>query len=280
MNTTCKYFFILLVLLPATLWAQEAEQTERPCEINDSSFVYTRLIQHRITQVKTMLATSGTLQANRLYLQTDSLLEAYLHCLKNLNRKCLNNDALLTGAGLSPKIEQLIDQLKECNIEIRDIREGQSDMIYTPFFYYDLFKDYVSKDFRDFLKIKGRQNAGVFSADAAIVIPWEEIGQYVMDWESFIEKYPSSYFKGEAANEYFRYINSFLFGDYNSPVLDETSTIDKDIRPIFDNFLKKYPNSKSAQILTFYLEEVKNNEGKAINNLHKSVDEFIEQLIY
>ena len=140
-----------------------------------------------------------------------------------------------------------------------------------------MFKNYVSKEFSDFIEIKARQDR-MFSGDAAIVIPWEDISLYVMDWDNFITKYPSSFFIEKAIHEYFRYMSAFLFGDYNSLVWDESGTVKNDIHLVFNTFLKKHPNSKSAKILEFYLKEIEKNNEKVTDNLQEKVDEFMEQI--
>jgi hypothetical protein len=82
----------------------------------------------------------------------------------------------------------------------------------------------------------------------------------------------------EAANEYFRYLRAFLFGDFNSLVWDESNSIKNDIRLVFHAFLEKYPDTKLANILKFYLEEIENNGGKVPDNLQEKVNKFMEQL--
>lgn len=245
--------------------------------VNDSSFIYTELICSQINSVKNKLETSDTLQANQLYLQTRGSLEKYLYAIENTERNWVRRYDYIEK--LPEKAEQLIRQMEECNIEIRYVGGGESELIFNPFFYYNLFKDYVSKEFLDYIEIKARQNV-VFSADAAVVVEWEEIGLYVIDWEMFIKNYPSSVFKKEAIDEYIRYMHLYLFGDYNSPVIDSDNPdiIRQDIRLEFNDFLKKYPDSNSAKTLTFYMEEMKNDNGIKLINLQEKVRKFMENL--
>ena len=262
-----------------TLITSNEVSAKRSFTINDSSYVYIKLINEKINQVKKTLATSDASQANQLYLQTDTLLMEYVKALESMNMNWLDEYAFTVEDSLPANVKQLIAQLKECSVQPRDIGEGMSELVYTPFFHYNLFKDHVSKDFRDYIKIRACQDTILFAADAGIIVPWEVVSSYAMDWETFMKKHPSSFFKDKAAEAYSFYMNVFLFGSDNTPVFDySTQTIDKDIRLVFDKFLKKYPNSNSAKILKFYLEEVKNNSGKMPDDLWEKVNKFMEEL--
>ena len=273
-------------------YAAKAETNENPFDyaanfcmndeykiINDSSFIYTQLICQTIDQIKETLVTSDTLQANELHLQTSRLLDEYLYAIESLEKNWVRSYGYIEKENLPAKAGQLVKQMEECSIEIRYIGGGESELTYNQYLYRDLFKNYVSKDFADFIEITARQ-AGVFSADAAIVISWEEIGSYIMDWETFIKSYPSSIFKEEAIESYYRYMYSFLFGDVNSPVIDidNSGIIKADIRLAFNDFLIKYTDSNSAKILTYYLEEIKNNDGKPAEDLQNKIGKLMENL--
>jgi len=241
----------------------------------ESSYVYIQRISQWISQVKEKLTTFDTLQANQLYLQTYRVLGEYFHKLSDITWDWVR---VYHHFSTDPEVERLVAQLEECGIEVRYIGSGEWNLSFTQYFYYNLFKDYVSEEFRDFIRIKADQDE-MISPDGEIVVPWEYIGSRLMAWDIFMEKYPSSIFMEEAIGEYSTYMHFFLFGDVHSPAWYGDGIIENDIRLVFDAFLKKHPNTKSAKILTFYLNEIESNGGKVPSDIERRVTEFMRQLI-
>lgn len=61
-----------------------------------------------------------------------------------------------------------------------------------PNLYYDMFKDYVTDDYKEYLKIWAKDSEELYQADAGLLISFEEIGERIITWENFLNKYPDS----------------------------------------------------------------------------------------
>ena len=55
-----------------------------------------------------------------------------------------------------------------------------------------MFKDYVTDDYKEYLKIWAKDNKKLYQADAGLLVSFEEIGERIVTWESFLNQYPDS----------------------------------------------------------------------------------------
>ena len=58
-------------------------------------------------------------------------------------------------------------------------------------FYYDIFKDYLSDDYKEYLKIIVKESEEPFASDGGVIIPVDELGDRIIVWENFMKKYPN-----------------------------------------------------------------------------------------
>ena len=154
--------------------------------------------------------------------------------------------------------------LNKYDLELWDIGEGIVTIRELPNLYYDIFKDYVTNDYKEYLKIWAKDNEVLYQADAGLLISFEEIGERIITWENFLNKYPDSKLNIKVTALLNSYREDYLLGMDNTPTLDGgydniPITVDEVAKKEYDRFMKKYPNSPTVELIKYLLENYQNN---------------------
>ena len=226
------------------------------------------------------LKTLNKEEADKLY---EQYLESNNTILENLN---IEHDKLLSGGIYNNEdtSENFTDEewkiankfLNKYDLELWYLARGTCIIKEVPDFYYKTFKDYVTDDYKEYLKITSKENEEHYVADSGLCITLEELGDRIVTWENFLEKYPNSKLNDKVNNICNSYRRDYILGvpggiyDYKESAKE------------YNRFIKKYPDSPTTELLGYYLEEV--NLDKPENNdsedLSKMIDEYIEKYFY
>ena len=152
--------------------------------------------------------------------------------------------------------------LNKYDLELWDIGEGIVTIRELPHLYYDLFKDYVTDDYKEYLKIWAKDNEELYQADAGLMISFEELGERIITWENFLNKFPNSTLKQRVNDLLNSYREDYILGMDNTPTIDGgydniPITIDEDVKKEYDRFIKKYPNSPTVELIKYFFENYK-----------------------
>ena len=221
--------------------------------------------------------------------EADELYEQYLESnntiLENLN---IEHDKLLSG-GINSihnkgTAENFTDEewkiankfLNRYDLELWYLARGSCIIREVPDFYYKTFKDYVTDDYKEYLKITSKENEEHYVADSGLCITLEELGNRIVTWENFLEKYPNSKLNDKVNNICNSYRRDYILG-VPGGIYDYKESAEE-----YNRFIKKYPDSPTTELLGYYLEEVnldepENNDSE---NLSKMIDEYIEKYFY
>ena len=90
--------------------------------------------------------------------------------------------------------------LNNYDLEIFDLAETEVRIIEVPNYYYNIFKDYVTDDYREYLEITSKENEELYYTDGSILVSYDKIADGLLTWENFLKKYPNSDL-AEIANE-------------------------------------------------------------------------------
>jgi len=221
--------------------------------------------------------------------EADELYEQYLESnntiLENLN---IEHDKLLSGGinGIYNKdiAENFTDEewkiankfLNKYDLELWYLARGTCVIKEVPDFYYKTFKDYVTDDYKEYLKITSKENEEHYVADSGLCITLEELGDRIVTWENFLEKYPNSKLNDKVNNICNSYRRDYILG-VPGGIYDYKESAEE-----YNRFIKKYPDSPTTELLGYYLEEVnldkpENNDSEALS---KMIDEYIEKYFY
>ena len=130
--------------------------------------------------------------------------------------------------------------------------------------YYDVFKDYVTDDYKEYLKIWAKDDEELYQADAGLCISFEELGDRIARWENFLNKFPNSKLKTKVTVLLNSYREDYILGMDNTPTRDggydgQPYTIIEENMKEFNRFMKKYPNSPTVELIKYFLENYQND---------------------
>ncbi|RRD28772.1 tetratricopeptide repeat protein [Fusobacterium canifelinum] len=154
--------------------------------------------------------------------------------------------------------------LNNYDLEIFDLAETEVRIMEVPNYYYNIFKDYVTDDYREYLEITYKENEDPYFTDGSILVPYDKIADRLLTWENFLKKYPNSDL-AEIANEKCNiYRRIYILGSDNAPTREggwennELFYIPENNLKEFNRFMEKYPDSPTVELIKFYLENYKN----------------------
>jgi len=156
-------------------------------------------------------------------------------------------------------IKKQNEYLNNYGLEVVEIEEGFM-LTEKKDFYYNIFKNYVSDDYRDFLKLDSEDIDYLGYIDSVYEHP-EILENGLISWENFLKKYPDSELKSQANSIYsdyqYDYINPLL-SDSIKEALKNGKT--NEVLKQYNNFIKKYPNSPTTEIIKYYLENYREED--------------------
>ena len=156
--------------------------------------------------------------------------------------------------------------LNNYDLKIFDLAEVEVRIMEVPNYYYNIFKDYVTDDYREYLEITYKENKEPYYTDGSILVPYDKIADRLLTWENFLKKYPNSDL-AEIANEKCNiYRRIYILGSDNSPTREggwennELFYIPENNLKEFNRFIEKYPDSPTVELIKYYLENYKNKD--------------------
>ena len=162
--------------------------------------------------------------------------------------------------------------LNNYDLEIFDLAETEVSIIEVPNYYYNIFKDYVTDDYREYLEITSKENEELYYTDGSILVSYNKIADGLLTWENFLKKYPNSDLAEKANEECNTYRRIYILGSYNSPTREggwensELFYIPENNLKEFNRFIEKYPDSPTVELIKYYLENYKNKDIEALLN--------------
>ena len=162
--------------------------------------------------------------------------------------------------------------LNNYDLEIFDLAETEVKIIEVPNYYYNIFKNYVTDDYKEYLKITSKENEEPYYTDGSILVPYDKIADKLLTWENFLKKYSNSDL-AEIANEKCNiYRRIYILGSDNSPTREggwennELFYIPENNLKEFNRFIEKYPDSPTVELIKYYLENYKNKDVETLLN--------------
>ena len=166
--------------------------------------------------------------------------------------------------------------LNNYDLEIFDLAETEVRIMEVPNYYYNIFKDYVTGDYREYLEITYKENEEPYYTDGSILVSYDKIADRLLTWENFLKKYPNSDL-AEIANEKCNtYRRIYILGSDNAPTREggwennELFYIPENNLKEFNRFIEKYPDSPTVELVKFYLENYKNKD--VVTMLNEKID--------
>ena len=229
-------------------------------------------IESKKNNIIAKLKSSNQKEADRLFNQYYNEMSEYFYengneiLNENMRNKSFNKTELNE---INSKI------LNKYGLILEYAGEGTYTVGARPYFYYNIFKDYVSDAYKEYLKITADKNEGNFADDAGITITFKELADRIIVWENFMKKYPAADkdLKKNVKEKVLQYRNVYILGLDNTPTMfsgKNPSILEKNNRE-FDRFVKAYPKSPTTEIIKYFQ---KNYKSKGIKNIiYKKLEE-------
>ena len=109
-----------------------------------------------------------------------------------------------------PSDSTILKLLKQSGCVINDIGEGMVEPGIDPYYYYRIFKPYITPETEHFARLKAKTNTLMY-ADAALVVELDTLYDWCLKWEEFITAHPTTVYRSEVSEAYETYISSMLF---------------------------------------------------------------------
>ena len=205
-------------------------------------------------------------EGNKIYTEYVATNKLMLEKINNEHSVLLENVFMKdTKYNFTPEEWKIANNfLKDYDLELIDMGQGNAMIVQVPNFYYDIFKDYVTDDYKDYLELVTKEYNEPYFAIEEILVPHEKIADRILAWEEFQKKYPNSDFMATADIEANVYRRAYILGAYKLHTREggtekpELYYIPDNILKEFNRFIQANPDSPTVEYINFYLENHKN----------------------
>lgn len=127
--------------------------------------------------------------------------------------------------------------------------------------FYNQFMDYVSDELRTYLELMGLRKELLFTADQRLPITWDEVLDRLMQFESFLTRFPDSKKKDVVWLNYEYYTKLYLYGTEGTPAFNHSdNTLDNWLKVSYSNIYLGNPSSAFIKHFKEYLQVMENEE--------------------
>jgi hypothetical protein len=208
--------------------------------------------------------------------------EAKLQELNASEEKLLDDynsfyDEKTTQIIIPKNLKSKFDDFAKAGLVVRGIGEGYNEIQLKPSYYSQLVQNNATPDYVAYLKLEAKDNAVLYSADAGLVISFQELSERVLYWENFLVQYPKSKLYNKAKESYGYYLTDYLFGMDNTPTFDdEKSSFYPENIAEFKRFTQANPSSASTKLITIMLDNFEKTKDidKVRNNMRAEIQKY------
>ena len=206
--------------------------------------------------------------------EADGIYDAYLAANEMLVGKITEAESQLLDkfyeedAQTQIRVKKLGTLLEQYHLDYDEIGEGMVEIKTKNDYYHNIFKNYVSDDYKEYIAIKSEEDKVSYSADASLLISFEKIGERVIVWEKLLAKYPTSKLRNKIREQYQSYQSDYLFGMDNTSTIEYQSSEKAFINPEnvdeFNRFMRKYPLSPTNKLIKMLLTNFKDEKIRSL----------------
>lgn len=230
-------------------------------------------IEKKQNQLKVKLKKAKTKEANKLYNEYSKSLDLLIKSLDENENNSLIIYNTWDNAVTPDSIKKKQDLYDKLQIKIVENNDGTYHLKYRSGFFYDMFKNKVSRDLKEYLKIATEQRKNPIVVNGVINEPWSTISDRLIIWEQYIKKHPQSVYKDSAKAKFLELIQLYLYGNKNERSYSiESKKIDPVIEQEYLNTIKKYGKSTTGVLTKSFLDYFYTNDKNF------SADEFNKKL--
>lgn len=171
---------------------------------------------------------------------------------------------------------ELIDPLYDIGYKVET-----SEGMYYPIVDYSVlykYEDYVTSGVKKYLRLMKRQSDIMAYSDAAVVVPWSELGERLLMAEALQSEYLPKTMKERVEQEFEWGFMTFVFGTNNTPVFDFENNVisDPEIIASFKEVAEKGGNTIKT-VMVPYLKVLEEEEYKGTDKVYETVNKLLKE---
>jgi hypothetical protein len=152
--------------------------------------------------------------------------------------------------------------------------EGSVFLDSNPERFLEYFGPYLTESTKEFLEHYAIEQKETYSEDAGLIIPVQELSNRLIFWDTFLSKYPDHLFVDHAEDYYKTFLRTLLTGLDNTMAYDNTTLEwSKEFLEVYKSVIVNHPTTKSAQVLSRYLELLATSDFKYNDKVQEFIDE-------
>lgn len=184
---------------------------------------------------------------------------------------------LKNGNIKDPKLKEEFEDIKNRGYKII-LPEGMVNVI-IDYEKYKEFNNYVTDDYKEYIKIKAEESNNPTSEDAAIMITIDELFNRTLACENFIKSYPNSKRLSSVKTMYKNYTREYFYGENNTPAYDySTNKLKKEFQDSYAKAMLLSIDSNFTRAVGDYMQVVKENDYVGNKEAGNKIAEIIERL--
>ncbi|MCP1185238.1 hypothetical protein [Paenibacillus sp. 1781tsa1] len=151
-----------------------------------------------------------------------------------------------------PSVRKVLQEASDLGFKLET-----SEGLYYPIINYEIyqkFKPFVKADIAAYIDIMATESNQMTTADAGIIISWNELIQRTLEKEAFLNNFPNS--NRISTVKQWLFVEYVFYGSDNTPVYDwytdeEIRTMDPEVKKAYEKALaKREPNTESVLLDT------------------------------
>ncbi|WP_282939157.1 hypothetical protein [Paenibacillus sp. RC67] len=123
----------------------------------------------------------------------------------------------------------------------------------------------LSEEMKHYLSIRVMEDQKPFANDGGLKISRKELGDRMLNVEQYLTKYPSGQKKAEMKAQYANYMAEYIHGYRYEAIDEKTMKLMPEVKLSYEQLVKLHPDTKTAQIVKAYLEEINKNKDVIYN---------------
>ncbi|WP_028549097.1 hypothetical protein [Paenibacillus sp. UNC451MF] len=118
----------------------------------------------------------------------------------------------------------------------------------------------LSEDMKHYLGVKATEDQKPFANDGGLKITRKELGDRLLNIEQYLTKYPSGQKRAEMKVQYSNYMAEYIHGYRYEAIDEKTMKLMPEVKLSYEQLVKLHPDTKTAQIVKAYLDEINKNK--------------------
>ena len=128
-----------------------------------------------------------------------------------------------------------------------------------PDFYHNIFKDYVSEEYKEYLELTSKYKDRNFILIGTMYLSQADLGERIGNWEEFLLKYPNNVFKKDIEGNIVYYVEEIGYGLTSHKDNGEIYISEENLKE-YNRFIEEHPNTRTTKALKYLLKHYKEED--------------------